>query len=288
MAKKVKINLYSTTFSGNSVIEGKTPTKIEYERKGSTNFKGTTIFTDEKIFDGSVDRVSSTKKVAWITKSKSTDADYYTTKSWSRNLDRKFDAILTYDKTLLSDFRNAHRIPLGGVTVNRARTFKLKGFGRADNPNLKLISMLYSSNNTTDGQKLRHTLSPKLPYLDRYGTGASKPVSNRDEALYDYLFSVCIEKSQEDNQFSEELLDAFATSTVPIYWGPKNVSTYFDIRGMIILDNPDNLDKVVHSLNTTYRQEYESRKLYIAANKTAAEAYGVTDDWIYDNILKNL
>ena len=216
MSRKTTINLQSTTFSGNSIIDGKNPTKITYVR-GSSKFTGTTIFTDEKIFDGSVDKVTSTKKVAWITKSKSTDSNYYSTRSWAGNLSRKFDAILTYDKTLLSDFSNAHRIPLGGVTFNRPRSFKLKGYCKTLNPNLKLISMIYSSNNTTTGQQLRHTLSKKLPFIDRYGTGSKTTISNRDEGLYDYLFAVCIERSQENNQFSEELLDAFATSTVPIY-----------------------------------------------------------------------
>ena len=152
----------------------------------------------------------------------------------------------------MKTYKNAHLIPSGGVTVDKTNSYKLKDGGREKNPDLKLISMIYSNNNTTDGQKLRHTLASKLPYYDGYGDGAGKAIANKSTGLTNYLFSVCIEKSQEDNQFSDHLLDAFATSTVPIYWGPSNIKDYFDVSGIIILDDPNNLREVIEKLNTTY------------------------------------
>ena len=47
---------------------------------------------------------------------------------------------------------------------------------------------------------------------------------------------------------------------------------------MIILSNPDSLDKVVNQLNTTHVEEYEKRKSAINSNYTAAQSYKITDD----------
>ena len=37
--------------------------------------------------------------------------------------------------------------------------------------------------------------------------------------------------------FCEKITDCFATGTIPIFWGTKNIGNYFDKEGIIFLEN---------------------------------------------------
>ena len=50
------------------------------------------------------------------------------------------------------------------------------------------------------------------------------------------MFSVCIENTTHDTYFTEKILDCFATGTLPIYKGTKNITKYFDGNGILFLD----------------------------------------------------
>jgi hypothetical protein len=101
----------------------------------------------------------------------------------------------------------------------------------------------------------------------------------------DYRFSIIIENSKTDNYFTEKLVDCFMVGTVPIYWGAPNIDKYFDTRGMIIVNSLEEIKEVVGKLN---ENEYIDRIEYIRANLETARSFDVTEDWMYNNILKDL
>lgn len=114
----------------------------------------------------------------------------------------------------------------------------------------KGISHLFSQKNSAPGHKMRHAvstspaifISPIRNYVneetcvilrsqvwesikgkypvDAYGPGVGKPVKNKTEALQEYKFSIIIENDKDQFfYFSEKIVDAFISGTVPVLWG---------------------------------------------------------------------
>eukprot|EP00620_Florenciella_sp_RCC1587_P021099 CAMPEP_0182561832 /NCGR_PEP_ID=MMETSP1324-20130603/4262_1 /TAXON_ID=236786 /ORGANISM="Florenciella sp., Strain RCC1587" /LENGTH=60 /DNA_ID=CAMNT_0024774579 /DNA_START=220 /DNA_END=399 /DNA_ORIENTATION=+ len=51
------------------------------------------------------------------------------------------------------------------------------------------------------------------------------------------MFHIAIENVKSNGYFTEKLLDCFLTRTVPLYWGCPNIGEYFEVEGMIIIDD---------------------------------------------------
>ena len=84
------------------------------------------------------------------------------------------------------------------------------------------------------------------------------------EILYESMFSICIENHSENDYFSEKIIDAFNTYTVPIYYGCKNINTYFDEKGIIKIESLEDLIETVKNLSPN---DYYERIEYIHKNK---------------------
>ena len=72
--------------------------------------------------------------------------------------------------------------------------------------------------------------------VDLFGEGRNF-IKKKEEGLLDYCFSIVVENDFTDNYFSEKILDCFATKTVPIYIGSKNIKNFFDMGGIIFYEN---------------------------------------------------
>lgn len=106
---------------------------------------------------------------------------------------------------------------------------------------LKLISMISSNKNFTEGHAVRHKVIKNLPNcIDLYGRGFNE-IKNKSEGLNDYCFSIAIENDDSDLYFTEKLLDCFLTCTIPIYWGSKKISSVFNPEGILWLNEINNI-----------------------------------------------
>jgi hypothetical protein len=94
------------------------------------------------------------------------------------------------------------------------------------------------------------------------------------------MFSVCVENDVCDTYFTEKILDCFATGTIPIYKGTKNIANHFNQNGIIFLDDI--------SLDDLTPELYYSKMDYIKENFEKVLPFNVNEDWVYDNYLKNL
>jgi hypothetical protein len=99
--------------------------------------------------------------------------------------------------------------------------------------------------------------------------------------LKDYRFSIVIENCQKDYYFSEKLIDCFMTGTIPIYWGCQSIDKFFDVEGMLIFNNLDELEIILSSLNN---ELYMSRLDSIKNNFFEAKKYLIADDLIYSKL----
>ncbi len=127
----------------------------------------------------------------------------------------------------------------------------------------KIMSIMVSHKNMADGHKYRHKLVQAILKSDlpidiwgggtkfynklgdaRVKTGFEWPEINK---MYDpYKFHIAIENFTTPHYISEKVLNPFICSTVPIYWGCKNIKSYVNDDNVIELSYESDLDKRIN------------------------------------------
>lgn len=224
------------------------------------------IFTDFSL--KFVDNFTNKKKFAWLLESPEITSFAY---NFIKDNYHKFDLIFTFDKSLLSISEKFVLVPYGGCWIDVE--------DRQIHDKSKNISMILSSKKSTSGHIFRHTIFNTISNIDTYGF--NNPIEKKITALKDYRFSIVIENCKQDYYFSEKLIDAFMTGTIPIYWGCPSIGEFFDLNGMVIIDNINDLISVIEKLNEEY---YTSKMDSIKTNFELAKNYLVADNNIYNKI----
>jgi len=62
------------------------------------------------------------------------------------------------------------------------------------------------------------------------------------------MFHIAIENIKRDNFYTEKILDAFLTKTIPIYYGCPNIGEFFNSDGIITFDNETQAIDICNSL----------------------------------------
>ena len=118
----------------------------------------------------------------------------------------------------------------------------------------KLVSMITSTKNFTEGHRKRIEWANKLQgKLDLFGRGHN-PIQNKEEGLSDYMFSVSIENDNTELCYTEKLIDCFLTGTIPIYWGCEGVKEIFNQDGIIWLDDDFDIETITPELYNNRRE----------------------------------
>lgn len=277
---KITVNLVDNAFAHlekpngrYSSVHQKIASKVKFVRD-MEEFDGITLFTDLRLDVQNIKKIKSKYKAGWLVEPKAVlSLRYDTIESYFDYL----DFIITHNKELLEKYPDKTKATISGGTWIRACNYGIY-------PKSKNISMIYSDKQWLEGHKLRHEVAKIVTGVDFYG-GAARYVNSKEEALIDYRFSVVIENFKTDNNFTEKVVDAFLTGTIPIYWGCPNIEKYFDTRGMIIANT---LEEIVNAVETLTEKDYIDRIEYVKENFNRAKNYAVTEDWIYENILKDL
>lgn len=187
----------------------------------------------------------------------------------------QFSKILTYDKELLDIGENFEFYPHGGcwIYTNDHMVYNKS----------KLISIMVSNKSSTVGHKLRFSVLDSLKQNNIDFSVYGRTVNNIDyklTALKDYAFSIVIENSKIDYYFTEKLIDSFITGTVPIYWGCPSIGDFFNLDGMIIFDN---IDDLLYKIKSVSLDKYNSMLPAIQDNFERAKKYLTSEDWLYHN-----
>jgi hypothetical protein len=85
------------------------------------------------------------------------------------------------------------------------------------------------------------------------------------------MFSIVVESNKEPWYFSEKIVDALLTKTVPIYWGCTNIGTFFDERGIMSFNT---IEEFFEKINTINENTYEQMLQYVQKNYETAKQYG--------------
>lgn len=246
----------------------KTSDKITWEYDTKNN--PITFYIDGDLFQGINDRNDGKLKFLWGLESPQYNNDFiHHVKHNLNDVLDTYELIFTYSDELLSLSPKFKFLPAGGFWI--------------ESPNLyektKLISMICSDKVKTPLQQFRvdYALSNK-DNLDLYGH-LYKGIQKKEEGLIDYMFSVCIENDEHDTYFTEKILDAFATGTIPIYKGTKKVVNHFNENGILFLDDI--------SLNDLTPELYFSKIDAVKENFEKVLSLNVLENYMFDKYMVN-
>ncbi len=181
-----------------------------------------------------------------------------------------YDAIFTFSDELLKLDEKFKFCPANGFWVDECKLHEKS----------KLTSMICSNKTITELQRFRvNFANENMEKIDVYGH-LCKGIQKKEEGIVDYMFSVCIENDEHDTYFTEKVLDAFATGTIPVYKGTKNIVNHFNKEGIIFLDDI-NVEDLTIDL-------YMSKLEYVKDNLERVRPFDVLEDWIFDKYLKEI
>lgn len=193
----------------------------------------------------------------------------------------EYEYVFTHDSYLLSHLPNAKPILWGGVWC------------RSENPEkTKLISMTSSDKELCDLHKERKRIARKYKdKIDVYGTIDGGEYVDPIDTLEPYMYSVVIENYIDGLWFSEKLLNCFATKTIPIYYGARDIDNYFDDRGIIHCKSINEIEEWINrALDSPqwFMDFYNYSKKHIGINYELSKQYEKFDEWLYRTYEKEI
>jgi hypothetical protein len=94
------------------------------------------------------------------------------------------------------------------------------------------------------------------------------------------MFSIVIENFQDELYFTEKLLNCFATGTIPIYLGAKNIGEKFNLDGIIQFNTIEELNNIITTISDKlYQDKIDSVK----DNFNRCKEFLSIEDYIYKN-----
>jgi hypothetical protein len=107
----------------------------------------------------------------------------------------------------------------------------------------------------------------------------NSPWPDKSEAINDYMFQIVIENDSYSTYFTEKVTDCFATGTIPIYWGAPDIGDYFNMDGIIVLDEH-------FEINSLTKELYYSKLSAVKDNFNRVQNMIGADDYLYGFINK--
>jgi len=266
----LKVNLHGEAFKHNIVnnlissTANKSPSNIEFVTDGSGLIN---LFVDTAILDYKLIQTDK-PSFGWLLESNCIHPELV--KFFKKNLNylNNFEKVFTHNRELISLHNKFQFMFPTGYWVDENTDLK----------KTKLISMIASTKKNTKGQKIRNKVAKKYKNkVDIFGVGRNF-IDKKEFGLSSYCFSIVVENDFTDDYFSEKLLDCFALRTVPIYLGSKNIGKYFDVDGIISLQD-FNFKNISFDL---YAKKFYS----IENNFEEVKKYYIPEDLIYKKYFK--
>ncbi len=103
-----------------------------------------------------------------------------------------------------------------------------------------VISTVCSDKQMSKTLKARYDLTAFLnnklgDKFDWFGRGI-RPVNDKAEAMNNYLYHLAIENHIFPHYWTEKIADSFLAYCLPFYYGPSNISDYFDPKSYVPID----------------------------------------------------
>ncbi len=196
------------------------------------------LFQDQFALHRCVFRYPLDRRVAVLTESPI--APYFNT---FHNFESRFPLMLTHDRQLLDRSSRYQRLLYGTSFIPDATPPAVK------QRNCSFMGSIIHDD--IAGYTLRQRVAEALQdrdEVDCYGRGI-RPIKSKEPTIVPYRFSVAMENTQHDYNFTEKLIDCFLAETVPIYWGPPSITEFFDHRGILQFNTFDELAEILHRID---------------------------------------
>jgi hypothetical protein len=214
----------------------------------------------------------NTKNYGWLSESKTIINDLY---EWAKNnvdyLKQNFILVFTHDVELAkySDIFALTQCS-GKSFINEGEIYK----------KTKIVSMIASNKVICSEHVFRQQMINKFSnQCDHYGRGF-RELSNKEDGLRDYCFSITMENGTYSNMFTEKITDCFMTGTIPVYYGIPNIGDFFNKDGIIVLNEEFKIEDLSFDL-------YNSKINAVIDNFKRAKDLLVAEDYIYLKYIKN-
>lgn len=185
-----------------------------------------------------------------------------------KEISQSYKYVFTHYKDLYCLAENFIYMPPHGYWIEKPQIY----------PKTKLVSLISSDKRMGPGHEFRLGWVEHLKNkVDVFGRNL-KTMNKKEEALCDYMFSVTIENDLYETYWTEKILDCFVSGTVPVYHGAPDVGNYFNMDGIIILEDwfdPSQLSA----------DRYQSMLPAIKDNFERALKYELIEDIIYRDFL---
>ena len=201
----------------------------------------------------------------------------------------QYDLILTSDEEILRNCGNAVLFPYGTTWLNKGHINHPDGLGMYDESLDELcndkkfeVSFLCSvPNRNIEGYDIRRSFwnnRNKISMSKCFYSSTRNPIEGGEmlpeddkKHLFKSQYHIVIESSCVKNYFTEKLIDAMLTKTVPIYWGCPNIGEFFDMRGMILVEGEGG---IIHACNEFIKEDtYEKLSPIIEENYQRAKQF---------------
>jgi len=199
----------------------------------------------------------------------------------------KFDAVYTFDQTLLAIGARFRRFLFGGSWLtppeecddkSRHEEIVHKIAGYMENK-VRDVSIVLSNKTFAPGHRFRHkvwsTVGPSGSVAG-FGAGTGQFFNDMRLALLDFRYTIVIENGFDQSwYFSEKLVNAMAVGTIPIYWSSgRYIKDIFDVDGMILFaDIPELLAVLGDIAKDTTHSTFHRKKKAALRNARIAMQY---------------
>ena len=210
--------------------------------------------------------------------------EFFGMHSWVLNNYQHFTGILTWSDILLQECPNAILFPFnvdqGGMAEVTEKQFE--EFTKNKEPKFE-VSFLSGAKTISEGHKFRqkiynignqinipkkwfHTLEDfNKEDFNKGGVGRPDRIwGSKQKCFNESMFHVAVENVYHKNWYTEKIGDAFATKTIPIYWGCPNIDELgYDERGIFKFNSIEDLILLINSLTP---EMYYERIQYVEHN----------------------
>lgn len=225
---------------------------------------------------------NSDKQVALLIEPRSIQRDVYLK---MKDNYKNFKYVFTHDSKLLKKLPNAKPIIWGGCWCKNENPIKDK-----------FIGMLYSHKKFTPLHKVRYKIGElykEIENIDVYGPYKDNERIDPMIAHERYKYVVVIENYIDDIWITEKIIDAFATKTIPIYLGARDINKYFNKNGIIQVEDEKELIKTINTMlnNVEYWNDYYNDihiQETIEENYEISKKYWNFEEWFYKTYEKEI
>lgn len=183
-----------------------------------------------------------------------------------------FDKIYTFTQKIIDTHPQAELFEWGSSWLNFSDLIIDKGNN---------VTFVTSNKNQTVGHNMRLDIFEMLKKVDvsnglQYYAHMSPPFHQRRNDFFENAkFHITVENSRQQNYFTEKVIDCFASKTVPIYYGCPNLSDWFNMDGVIVFHDMEELELILRHLDT---EMYDWRKPAIEQNYEIAKRFHSEND----------